>query len=688
MKDTAEPAAPETRARPPTADDGSLARQPKKPPQFLRQAGDRIVDEDGNTVIFRGCNVGGWLLIEPWIPGLDHQGGFETEKEMWDILGKRFGEERKLDLIRTYRRSFFTEADVKRIAELGMNSIRLPIWWRTLTDPDYGGDIAYLDDCIRWCRDAGIYVIIDLQGAPGGQAAESSNVGEPAHGGLLWKEAANQDMTVEWWAWIAARYRDEPAVAAYDLLNEGTSMSRYEDLVNLYDRMYRAVREADPRHLIIIEDVWGFHRLPRAEDMGWSNVAYSFHVYARETTDGWNGAIRWFPAFNRTALYHGLPIYVGEFNTIQLRNGGTDAFLLWRDVCEYYGWSWSFWTWKKVADDMSINWGLTGYYDAPPVPNLNTDSFEHIKSCFERLESSHARENPMLVAALQAPSRWKPEADIAKPAPGAKLLTLRTAYVLAGADDSIIAEWGHSVPNIGYWKKNDTVAWRFEVERDGVYEIGLRMANDADGNAAAIWIDGVKAKSAALPNTRGWRNFRDVVAGRFQLRAGAHTIELGQADASDSFINLQYVSVAPSSEPAEAADESEVRLIPATMLPLPERSPIRVEWQSNPPNIANWDPGQSVSWRVPLARPRRFTVEAVYATPNEESSLRITIDGKEACGGPIAPSPGWQEYATATLGVIELPAGEHEITATWRLPRRTHAGNLRLIRLVEAVAPL
>ena len=678
------PIPPGSEAPPPT--ELKAPPQPRAPLSFLRTEGNRIVDEKGNTVILRGCNIGGWLLIEPWIPALDAQPGYEkdykTEKEIWDLLGKRFGEEKKQELIHVYRTHFFNESDVRRIAELGMNSIRVPIWWRAITQPEYGGDIAYLDNLIEWCRSAGIYVIIDLQGAPGGQASECSNVGEPSNGGALWRDQKNKDMTVEWWSFIAERYRDEPVVAMYDLLNEGTAAPRYEDLVDLYDRLYREIRKTDDKHILVMEDVWGFHRLPRATDLNWSNVVYSFHVYAREMECGLDGAMRSFPAFNRTALYHGLPIYVGEFNTIQMRYGGSDAFLLWRDVCEYYGWSWSFWTWKKIENNWTINWGLCGYYDNPPVPDLLNDSFERIRDCFKKMESSNSKENPLLASALRAPSRWMNESDIPLPAPGAKLLTLRSAFMLPTSDKALIAEWGYPVPNAGFWKQGDTIAWRFEIEKEGVYEIGVRMANDSDANLAALWVDGVRATDIALPNTRGWRSFQNVKLGRFQLAAGTHTLEVGQADDSDGFINLQYAWTADSEGGADALRETEIRLTPVNMEPLPEKSVLRVEWQSHPPNIANWDPGQPVSWKLNLSRPRRYQVEAVYATPHNDSSLRVTIGSKEG-GITRPPTASWQEYGTATLGTVDLDAGEQTLTAIWRVPRRTHAGNLRLIRLVE-----
>ena len=61
------------------------------------------------------------------------------------------------------------------------------------------------------------------------------------------------------WKTIAQRYKDEPAVAGYDLLHEPLpgrtgAAARYKaQLEPLYQRITRAIREVDQKHMIILE---------------------------------------------------------------------------------------------------------------------------------------------------------------------------------------------------------------------------------------------------------------------------------------------------------------------------------------------------------------------------------------------------------------------------------------------------
>ncbi|MFH0954003.1 MAG: cellulase family glycosylhydrolase [Verrucomicrobiota bacterium] len=647
-----------------------------QPLGFLHAEGSRLVNEQGEPVQLHGCNVGGWLLLEPWINGMDNQANAETEKELWDLLGNRFGEQAKQDLIKTYRDNFFKETDVQRIAKLGFNCIRLPVWWRTTDDPAYGADIGYLDRCIQWCARNGVYVIIDLQGAPGGQAKESANVGEPSEGGALWRNPAYKDQAVDWWKRMAARYKDEPAVAAYDVLNEGTAPPRYEDLVDLYDRLYKEIRAIDARHILVFEDVWGFHRLPSAEDWGWENVVYSFHYYPRDLQieQAIEAPDADLPKYNRTALSRGLPIYVGEFSTFDQRHGGTDAVLKYREVFDYFGWSWTFWTYNKIEENDYVLWGIYGYGKGRPRPDLNSDPLEKIKRDFELFAAENSSPHPLLPSALTAPIRWEPDPDFG---PGSITLSLRNAFVLTSEKGYLRYEWGMSPPNLGYWTAGDTAGWRIKVEASGVYEFGLNMANNSDKNLLQLWVDGVHAGNLPMPNTGGWRKYGEASLGRLELAAGPHILEIGQADGENGFINLRGGWLKPAEGEPLAADETAVWLKPLNMEPLRPKTPIRVEWLNNPPNIGNWSPGEQASWKIRLKKGGAYAVRASYSTPNADTTLKVLVDGQPAAQKALASTGDWQKYSLEDIGAVTLSAGEHTIVAQWDVPRPTAPGNLR-----------
>lgn len=656
----------------------------REPVRFLHAEGRRIVDSGGQAVELRGGNIGGWLLLEPWIAGLDFQQGVETEKELWDIIEKRFGEAAKLDLIKTYRASFFNESDVKQIAELGLNCIRIPVWWRAISDPAYGGDIAWLDNCIRWCSRNGVYAIIDLQGAPGGQAKESANVGEPADGGQLWKDQKFKNQTIQLWREIANRYKNEPAVAAYDLLNEGTAAPGVGDLLDLYDAIYTEIRRVDSRHMIVMETVSGFHVLPRPEDMGWTNVVYSFHLYPQWFSEGLQIPAKVLPKLQRIALGYNAPTYMGEFNSITTDRGGADAFLRYREVADYYGWAWTFWTYKAITDNHDINWGLQGYYDERPHPDLNNDPLDVIRLAFSRFDSAYSMTHPLIQSALSAPVRWVPDSSLPKPTRDTIVLPLREAYLLPAEKGSLAVEWGCDIPNAGSWKKGDRAAWKIVAPSNGACEIGLRMANDTDGNTAQVWIDGLRAATAPLANTRGRRNYRDQPLGIYMLAEGRHVIEIGQADDHDRFINLQYAWIKPSAAAATAVAEDEICLTPVNMAPLPAKNAIRVEWMNDPPNFGNWTRGQDILWPISLQRGGRYEVELVYSTPNAGTTFRMSLDGQSILAKSLEPTGEWHKYWTRRIGTVQLGAGDHSLTVGWDVLHDGAVGNLRAIQFIRS----
>jgi len=661
----------------------SSGKSTSTPLSFLRADGRNIVNEEGKTVALRGVNAGNWLLIEPWIINCPWQEGIEAEKDIWDLMEKRFGREAKLDLIRTYRENFFTEADVQRIAAAGLNCIRLPIWWRAVQDPEYAGDIKYIDQCLEWCKKYGIYVIIDLHGAPGGQSDVSKIIGERSNGDL-WQNEAYKTQTIEWWEWIAQRYKDHPNVAGYDLINEAMS-AIMPDLLALYDRIYNAIRAIDSRHMIWIEDgLLGFHRFPRPEEFGWENIGYSFHYYPQDPEEAFRSASEIMPLFHRAALHYNVPILMGEFNSMHFERGGAETFLRYIDVFDFYGWSWTFWTYKKIENNYNDMWGLYGYYDDIPKIDFNKDSMEEIKRAFERMNTDHSKVNPLMKAALTSPRQW-PEApgELAKD-PAVTILDLSDAYLIHGADrEGLRAEWQWYYPNAGYWTRNDTLAFIVPVTADGTYELGIRMANNANSNRMGIWIDGVYAGNSTLLNTAGWQHYKDVPLMDITLTEGTHIIEFRQIDSNDAFINAQFAWIRPSEEIPITFSEKTIQLNPVNHRNYNDENPIGVEWNWTPPNFGYWYSGKEVTWELDLKKGHTYEISADYSTPNINTKLTVILDGRDITSAILPISDGWHDFKTQKLGAIELPAGKHILGLRWETDNPDGAGNLQKVDLTR-----
>ena len=94
---------------------------------FLKTDGKNVVTVDGEKVLLRGTNAGGLFVTEHWMTGFESG---RTESDDYKSLTKkfigRFGEEKTKKLWEEYRANWWTDADFKACADMGMTVIRLP----------------------------------------------------------------------------------------------------------------------------------------------------------------------------------------------------------------------------------------------------------------------------------------------------------------------------------------------------------------------------------------------------------------------------------------------------------------------------------------------------------------------------------------------------------------------------------
>lgn len=209
---------------------------------FLSTSGARLVTQEGSELTLRGCGLGGWMNMENFVTG--YPANEEAQREaIRDVLG-----EDKCELFfDRFLAYFFTAADARYIASLGLNLVRLPINYRHLEEDMRPFEIreegfTHLDRVIDLCAQEGIYTILDLHAVPGyqNQHWHSDN---PTHKALLWKHRHFQDRTVKIWESLADRYKDNTWVAGYNLINEPADPSE-KMIMPLYERLYDAVRES------------------------------------------------------------------------------------------------------------------------------------------------------------------------------------------------------------------------------------------------------------------------------------------------------------------------------------------------------------------------------------------------------------------------------------------------------------
>lgn len=186
------------------------------------------------TKQLRGINLGGWLVVEKWMtPSLFE--GLSAEDE-FTLSTHKEGRKR----IRRHRKTFITEGDIKRIAQLGFELVRIPVgfWLFTKSEPYISGT-KELDNCLRWCQKYGLKFIIDLHGAVKSQNGNDHS-GKIGEAGFSIDENA-RDETIEILKKIAEKYGHAPGLWGIQLLNEPHIDGRYRILKKWYRQAYAAI---------------------------------------------------------------------------------------------------------------------------------------------------------------------------------------------------------------------------------------------------------------------------------------------------------------------------------------------------------------------------------------------------------------------------------------------------------------
>lgn len=317
------------------------------PLTFLRTQGQDIVNESGEKIMLRGVGLGNWMLPEGYMWKFGNNG--DRPRKIEKLVSDLIGPENAAKFWSEFRQNYITEADIQQVAELGYNSVRPALNARLfLTEgenPVYLEEgFQLLDNLVKWSKTHGVYVIIDMHGAPGGQTGQNID-DSPRDLPELFMETKYQDRLAGLWRKIAERYKDEPTVAGYDLLNEplpertGAAREHKHKLEPLYKRLTQIIREVDSKHMIVLEGAdwsndWTVFTKPFD-----SNLVYQFHYYCWDnptTLKGIDGFLNYRKQFNA-------PVWVGE-------TGERDGTIYWgtTELFEANNIGWSFWPWKKM----------------------------------------------------------------------------------------------------------------------------------------------------------------------------------------------------------------------------------------------------------------------------------------------------------------------------------------------------
>lgn len=305
-----------------------------------------------------------WAYVDgqPWV--------FE-EESLWALLSRRFGEAEAERLRRTHQAHFITEVDMERVAALGLNVVRVPFWHQNL-ETDDGHRATYraegfelLDRVARWARTHGVYLILDMHGAAGGQSHYDHQ--GLRNGGSLWTRSECVERAASLWQALARYFRDDPHVLAYDLLNEPAA-GGVERYARVHTALYEAIREVDPEHIITIEDGYqGVEGVRSPSELGFTQTIWQIHEYptwtsAQDFADKIMSVVdSWWELTERFDA----PILMGEFSSEATGPDGSPAAMPLRveamdraiRAFNERGVHWTTWTWKSGGRADSV-WGV------------------------------------------------------------------------------------------------------------------------------------------------------------------------------------------------------------------------------------------------------------------------------------------------------------------------------------------
>ena len=322
---------------------------------FLRAEGRRIINEEGETVILRGWGMGNWMNPEGFmIGGTTPQGSGYAQPKKLDrarsldqLLRELCGTEYAESFWPRWYRAYLKEKDIRAMAELGYNAVRLVLESSAFLKEEPGicwneDTFSMLDDVLDWCEKYRIYAILDMHAAPGGQScgACDNGVDNVPH---LFIDEESRDRAILLWEEFARRYGGRWIVGGYDLLNEplndpaGASM--YGDkLKEFYDTLIPRIRAIDKNHLLTLEStIWATQ--PALFDHNYdpecNNWCIHMHNYRYIPEMQENSAIL------ERSLELNVPLWMGEGGSDQVSNA---IFL---QMLEKENIGYALWSWKS-----------------------------------------------------------------------------------------------------------------------------------------------------------------------------------------------------------------------------------------------------------------------------------------------------------------------------------------------------
>jgi endoglucanase len=322
------------------------------PQSFITINGPNLIAAGGEKFFIRGTNLGNWMNPEGYMFMFKKTNSpRQIDQAFKEMVGSDFTNQ----FWKMFKDNYVTRDDINYLRQTGTNTIRLPFHYKLFTNEDYMGlsvaqdGFQRTDSLISWCRQAGIYIILDMHDAPGGQTGD--NIDDSYGYPWLMVSEESQKQFINIWVKIATKYKNEPVILGYDLLNEpiapyfGDDMQKLNAALEpLYKKAISAIRQVDKNHIILLGGAQWDGNFDVFSDWKFDDkIMFTCHRYGGQPTAD---AIRKLIDFrNKTNL----PMYMGEIG--HNKNAWIAAFC---KTMEENNIGYTFWPYKKMGDSTSF----------------------------------------------------------------------------------------------------------------------------------------------------------------------------------------------------------------------------------------------------------------------------------------------------------------------------------------------
>ena len=361
----------------------------------------------------RGVNLGSLFVLENWLAdNVMSAWGCNSTSE-FNCVSSLHDQSKANNDFQGHWKTWVNVSDFSRMVSYGLNTVRIPVgYWfyeQIVDSSEYfpqGGE-AYLDQVVGYAKDAGLYVIIDLHGAPGAQVTDPDTGQYNVNPGFY--EAYNYNRTYSFFSWLTNKIHTNPnydTVGMIMLVNEPERLTdqEYSDIKAHTHSLKQTYYPTVISHIRAVERSLGFsgnHQLHiQMMGTGWGSgdpttylsnltfVAYDEHAYVKYTAGITQTQSGYLEFSCNDDLSSDAPVIVGEWS-LSVNSGlpWGSAVDLSKNLDWYRQWwaaqvvayekvgGWVFWTWKTTGSLNDPRWDYQKAVEAGIISTNIDDAY-------------------------------------------------------------------------------------------------------------------------------------------------------------------------------------------------------------------------------------------------------------------------------------------------------------------------